>query len=97
MNDSERHLGGLRLRQPIGRPADGAWNTVSFEGKRYGMPWILDTMYLFYNKAMLAKAGIAGPPKTWAELSDDPDEQHSPRRSRSRSRISPRVERRTMP
>lgn len=50
---------------------DGAWSTVSFEGKRYGMPWILDTMYLFYNKDMLAKAGIAGPPKTWAELADD--------------------------
>ena len=50
---------------------DGAWSTVSFEGKRYGMPWILDTMYLFYNKDMLAKAGIAGPPKTWAELAAD--------------------------
>ncbi len=50
---------------------DGAWSTVSFEGKRYGMPWILDTMYLYYNKDMLAKAGIAGPPKTWAELADD--------------------------
>ena len=50
---------------------DGAWSTVSFDGKRYGMPWILDTMYLFYNKAMLTKAGIAGPPKTWAALADD--------------------------
>jgi multiple sugar transport system substrate-binding protein len=49
----------------------GAWSTVSYNGSRYGMPWILDTMYLFYNKAMLAKAGIAGPPKTWAELADD--------------------------
>ena len=50
---------------------DGAWSTVSFEGKRYGMPWILDTMYLYYNADMLAKAGIAGPPRTWAELSED--------------------------
>src|SRR6266481_1671708 len=47
---------------------DGAWSTVEYDGKRWGMPWILDTKYLFYNKEMLAKAGIAAPPKTWAEL-----------------------------
>ncbi len=49
----------------------GAWSTVSYDGKRYGMPWILDTMYLFYNKAMLAKIGVSGPPKTWDELATD--------------------------
>jgi len=47
---------------------DGAWSTVTYDGKRWGMPWILDTKYLFYNKAMLQKAGIAAPPKTWDEL-----------------------------
>jgi multiple sugar transport system substrate-binding protein len=46
----------------------GAWTTVEYSGKRYGMPWILDTKYLFYNTEMLAKAGISAPPKTWAEL-----------------------------
>lgn len=46
----------------------GAWTTVEYEGKRYGMPWILDTKYLFYNKEILAAAGIAEPPKTWADL-----------------------------
>ncbi len=35
------------------------------------MPWILDTKYLFYNKDILAKAGIAAPPKTWDELAAD--------------------------
>jgi multiple sugar transport system substrate-binding protein len=48
----------------------GAWTTVESDGKRYGMPWILDTKYLFYNKDILAKAGIAEPPKTWSELAD---------------------------
>ncbi|KXF75344.1 ABC transporter substrate-binding protein [Paramesorhizobium deserti] len=48
----------------------GAWTTVEYEGKRYGMPWILDTKYLFYNKEILEKAGISEPPKTWAELQD---------------------------
>src|SRR6516162_6117474 len=32
---------------------DGAWSTVTYDGKRWGMPWILDTKYLFHNKAML--------------------------------------------
>jgi multiple sugar transport system substrate-binding protein len=50
---------------------DGAWSTVEYKGKRWGMPWILDTKYLFYNKEMLEKAGIANPPKTWDELVAD--------------------------
>jgi len=48
----------------------GAWTTVEYDGKRYGMPWILDTKYLFYNKEILEKAGISAPPKTWAELAE---------------------------
>ena len=50
---------------------DGAWATVDYEGKSYGMPWILDTKYLFYNTEILQKAGIAAPPKTWEELVAD--------------------------
>lgn len=46
----------------------GAWTTVQYNGKSYGMPWILDTKYLFYNKEILEKAGISAPPKTWGEL-----------------------------
>lgn len=46
----------------------GAWTTVEYEGKRYGLPWILDTKYLFYNEDMLTQAGFSAPPKTWAEL-----------------------------
>ena len=48
----------------------GAWTTVEYQGKRYGMPWILDTKYLFYNKDILAAAGISAPPKTWEELAE---------------------------
>ena len=46
----------------------GAWTTVEYKGHAYGMPWILDTKYLFYNTEMLKKAGISAPPKTWDEL-----------------------------
>jgi multiple sugar transport system substrate-binding protein len=49
----------------------GAWTTVNYKDHAYGMPWILDTKYLFYNTEMLKKAGIAHPPKTWAELEKD--------------------------
>lgn len=48
----------------------GAWTTVEYNDNYYGMPWILDTKYLFYNKDILAKAGIAAPPKTWDELTE---------------------------
>lgn len=47
---------------------DGAMTTVTYKDKVWGMPWILDTKYLYFNKAMLAKAGITAPPKTWQEL-----------------------------
>lgn len=47
----------------------GAWSTVEYQGKQYGMPWILDTKYLFYNRDILKRAGFDAPPKTWAELS----------------------------
>ncbi|MBY5676185.1 extracellular solute-binding protein [Rhizobium leguminosarum] len=48
----------------------GAWTTVQYDGKYYGIPWILDTKYLFYNKEILEKAGIKAPPKTWDELTE---------------------------
>jgi len=48
----------------------GAWTTVEFDGASYGIPWILDTKYLFYNKDILERAGIAAPPKTWGELAE---------------------------
>lgn len=48
----------------------GAWTTVEYNGHRYGLPWILDTKYLYYNKDILSKAGISSPPKTWAELAE---------------------------
>jgi carbohydrate ABC transporter substrate-binding protein, CUT1 family (TC 3.A.1.1.-) len=49
----------------------GAMNTVVYNGKTLGMPWILDTKYLYYNKAMLEKAGITTPPQTWQQVIDD--------------------------
>jgi multiple sugar transport system substrate-binding protein len=46
----------------------GALDSVSYNGKYYGMPWLNDCKYLFYNKSMLKKAGFDAPPATWDEL-----------------------------
>ncbi len=46
----------------------GALASCLYNGKSWGMPWLNDCKYLFYNKRMLAAAGFAAPPKTWDEL-----------------------------
>lgn len=45
----------------------GALQTAEYNGRFYGVPWILDTKYFFYNKDMLSKAGVQ-PPTTWDEV-----------------------------
>jgi len=45
-----------------------AWNVVTRSDKSYGMPWLLDTKYLYYNTDLLKQAGFDAPPKTWEEL-----------------------------
>lgn len=33
----------------------------------FGIPWYVDTRVLFYRSDLLRRAGVASPPKTWAE------------------------------
>ena len=40
---------------------------MSYDGKQYGIPLLVDNRSLFYNKKLLKEAGVT-PPKTWAEL-----------------------------
>jgi len=40
------------------------------EGKTYGLPIAASARAMYYNKDILAKAGVANPPSTWAELKD---------------------------
>ena len=46
-------------------------NYSQFEGKRCALPMLADTYGLYYNKTLLAKAGIKSPPKTISELTAD--------------------------
>lgn len=45
-----------------------SFSTVTVDGKRYGTVFTLSLLTLFYNKAMLDKAGFKAPPKDWDEL-----------------------------
>jgi multiple sugar transport system substrate-binding protein len=48
---------------PVSQIFPGAIQMALYQGKYYGMPWILDTKYLYANKKMLLQAG-----KTTADL-----------------------------
>lgn len=39
-----------------------------YEGKTYGVPQVVDSLALLYNKKMFEAAGITAAPKTWAEV-----------------------------
>jgi multiple sugar transport system substrate-binding protein len=44
----------------------GALNSGAYQGKYYGVPWLLDTKYFYANSRMLAKAGVdKGSLTTW--------------------------------
>jgi multiple sugar transport system substrate-binding protein len=48
----------------------GALEAVTYQGRMYGMPWLNDVLYLYYNEEMLKEAGFENPPKTWEELNE---------------------------
>ncbi len=51
---------------PIGQIFPGALIMADYKSKYYGMPWILDTKYMFANGSMLKKAGVSPDSlKTW--------------------------------
>jgi multiple sugar transport system substrate-binding protein len=43
----------------------GIWDANVVDGQVWGVPWYVDTRLLFYRRDLLAKAGIAEPPRTW--------------------------------
>jgi multiple sugar transport system substrate-binding protein len=50
---------------------DSAWTAAKYNGKIYGVPWINDTKFFFYNSDMFSKAGLTAAPKTWDEVEAD--------------------------
>ncbi|MFA6985560.1 MAG: sugar ABC transporter substrate-binding protein [Arenimonas sp.] len=45
----------------------GIWDTGVVDGKVYGLPWYTETRLPYYRTDLLAKAGIARPPRNWDE------------------------------
>jgi multiple sugar transport system substrate-binding protein len=45
-----------------------AWEVVTRSGKSYGVPWLPDMKFLYYNRNLLLQAGFSTPPRTWEEL-----------------------------
>lgn len=43
---------------------------MTYKGKLYGLPYYTDVMYFMYNTKMLEDAGIASPPTTWDEVTE---------------------------
>jgi putative chitobiose transport system substrate-binding protein len=44
------------------------WQASTLNNQSFGLPWYLTTPVNIYNKDLLQKAGVAQPPKTYAEL-----------------------------
>ena len=47
-----------------------AWQDMTFDGKVYGLPYYADTITFMYNARVLEDAGIAAPPQTWEEVTE---------------------------
>lgn len=58
------------------------WDLAGYEGRRLGIPWLIGSRVLFYNKALLRGAGLAPdrPPETWGEMLAVASAMHDPDR-----------------
>ncbi|MDI6807616.1 MAG: extracellular solute-binding protein [Candidatus Eisenbacteria bacterium] len=56
------------------------WELVTYDGKIYGIPWLVGTRAIFFNKTLLAKAGLDSTrgPETWQELVEIAKKIHDP-------------------
>ena len=45
--------------------SEGLKTALQFDGKYYAAPMNFATLLMYYNKDILAKAGITAPPTTW--------------------------------
>jgi multiple sugar transport system substrate-binding protein len=48
----------------------GPLNSVTWDGKLFGVPKYTDTIAVFYNKDLFAAAGLTEPPQTWDQFTE---------------------------
>jgi multiple sugar transport system substrate-binding protein len=46
------------------------WDLATFEGRRFGIPWLVGSRVLFYNRKLMSEAGLSpdDAPQTWSDL-----------------------------
>ncbi len=49
---------------------NGQIQSLTYEGKIWGVPWLADVGLLFYRKDLLEQSGFSEPPQTWQELKE---------------------------
>lgn len=56
------------------------WEPVTLDGRLYGMPWLVSTRVMFYNRDLFRQAGLDPdrPPQTWADLLEATRRIHNP-------------------
>ncbi len=56
------------------------WEMATFDGGRFGIPWLIGSRVLFYNRELFRRNGLAPdrPPVTWTELLDAARAIHRP-------------------
>lgn len=60
-----------QLQSENGTMFPASVDAVTFGGKTYAIPFWGEGTALYYRQDLFDKAGIAGPPKTWAEFRED--------------------------
>lgn len=60
----------MSLRDVRNNFVDAVVPDVTIEDKVYALPLALDTLALYYNRALLTRANIPQPPATWTEFKD---------------------------
>jgi len=48
----------------------GPIESLTYDGKIWGVPWYTDAGMLYYRRDLLEESGISAPPKTWPELQE---------------------------
>lgn len=49
---------------------EAAWDITTVNDVVYGLPFLLDQKYFYYNTAILEAAGFSAPPRTWEEVAE---------------------------
>src|SRR5207248_1181369 len=58
------------LTQYNGDVTEFCVNSMTYKDHQYGITYYSDNMGFFYNEEMLQKAGIAAPPQSWDEVTE---------------------------